>query len=346
MIDATMKGEIRRKVSELNKRLSLNRQYVVNCYNRLRILAGENEKQGLQSLHATLGGKNSEFSNVRHMTFSNDEDYITAWLQGLERVYGNRIDEITGEKAYIIIQLLSDSICQEYIFNYLRRTFYNNYEAYTREKPKEPLETVWFGDNQNCWGLPITPVFRNGLIENDHSEIRKVSFTYWTLSHILSTGIVDQTSRAWYSFTDYSHLINFLYLFPQRSNSKYELDFLQRYINYLNCSRDPLNEPLLIPEFRYGESEICHKWRTDFLILNSYTNDHVAIELSPKSTHGDWEKEMTKRNDYLSKYDIAIYTFTDKDLNSIDYCFQQVLPYLQNREVKKESKEIVLERLI
>ena len=346
MLDITMKRELNQKINILTERLSINEEYVVNVYDTYRIRAGEIEKKGIRSLHATLGAHNREFTDVRYVTFSNYEDFLVAWLQGLERVYGNRVDTATGKKSYIIIQLLSDEKCREYIFDFLKRTFYRKYEDYTREKPPEKLETIWFGDNQNCWGLPITPVFRNGFIGNDQSEIRKVRFNYWTLQHILSTGVVDQTSRRWYRFNDCNHLIGFLNGFPQFSKSIYEQLFLQKYTDYLNRSRDQLNEPLLIPEFRYGENEIQHGYRTDFLILNSYTNAHIAIELSPKSTHSDWEREMKKRNAYLWKYGIATITFTDNDLKSVDYCFEQIKPYLQNREPQKESKEIVLSRLV
>lgn len=348
MINSNMKHVLTQKIAELDKRISSNQSYVVEVYNRLRTNAGEADKNGLPSLHATLGGRNRELVEVHYACFANADDYVRKWLLGLEKEYGGRTDQKTGEQSYITLKMLADPICKNYILDFLRRTFYRNYEAYTREKPAETLETVWFGDENHCWGLPITPVPRNGIIENDHSEIRKAPFHYWTLRHILSTGLIDQASNGPYYFHNgVNQLLVFLRSFSSYSNSIYEQYFIDQYINYINNSCDQLNEPLLIPEFRYGDNERYHRWRTDFLVLNSYTNSHVAIELSPLSTHGKpekWEDEMKKRRDYLRKYNIPIITFTDKQLKSINDCFNQVLPYLQNREIN-EPIESVLSRI-
>ena len=80
----------------------------------------------------------------------------------------------------------------------------------------------------------------------------------------------------------------FFQRFPEQSHSPFEPVFLKEYFDYVSRSDNWMKEPLLIPEFRFGEDKYWHRWRTDFLILNSYTNTNVAIELSPKSTHKDW----------------------------------------------------------
>jgi len=345
MIDHNLKKEIDQRVSELDKLLSADEAHIVAVYNHFRQLEGNTEKSDRSSLHATLGAHNSDFADVKHRAFSSVEEYIVTWLQGLERVYGDRKDLNTGNKTYIIFRLLlEDDKCQNYVLNFQRRTFYKNFEAYSRVKPKEQLETVWFGDNQNCWGLPIAPVLREGKYENDHSEIRRVSFHYWTLEHILSTGLINYSKKNILKFYDLSGVSGFFQRFPEQSHSPFEPVFLKKYFDYVSRSDNWMKEPLLIPEFRFGEDKYWHRWRTDFLILNSYTNTHVAIELSPKSTHKDWEREMKKRSDYLKKYNISIITFTDYELQSIGSCFERVIPYLQKPKNNKESISIILNR--
>tara|TARA_B100000963_G_scaffold350437_1_gene360692 strand:- start:141 stop:449 length:309 start_codon:yes stop_codon:yes gene_type:complete len=76
----------------------------------------------------------------------------------------------------------------------------------------------------------------------------------------------------------------------------------------------------------------------------------TGFEISPASTHmkvdrirnvtkvemnealrDDWAKEMSKRNEYFSKFGINTITFTDRDLSDLDGCFSVIEQYLSER---------------
>ena len=69
------------------------------------------------------------------------------------------------------------------------------------------LYELWFEDNNNCFGIMITPVYRYSYLnkmdiwENDKSEIRKVDFRYWSVVHILKTGLIDIKNNTLILFT-------------------------------------------------------------------------------------------------------------------------------------------------
>ena len=128
------------------------------------------------------------------------------------------------------------------------------------------------------------------------------------------------------------------------------------YIDYINQSTNPMNEPFLIPEFRYAGLERKHIYRLDFTILNIHTDEKVGFEISPQSTHmnvktinktklidvnkdlsNKWSKEMQKRNDYFSEFDISMITFTDKELEDMPKCFEVIKSYLEKRREITEN---------
>ena len=98
-----------------------------------------------------------------------------------------------------------------------------------------------------------------------------------------------------------------------------------------------------------------HIHRLDFTILNSHTMEYVGIEISPTSTHlkvkklkeedekinnalkKQWEKEVSKRNDYFKKFGITTITFTDSHLTDIDKCFEEVKQKLSARPIARTT---------
>jgi len=60
----------------------------------------------------------------------------------------------------------------------------------------------------------------------------------------------------------------------------------------------------------------------------------VNEELSTK-----WDKEMGKRNKYLSQFDITTITFSDSYLADIASCFKVMEDYLAKRPAEKISLE-------
>lgn len=46
-----------------------------------------------------------------------------------------------------------------------------------------------------------------------------------------------------------------------------------------------MQEPFLIPEFRYAGNKVKHLYRLDYTILNPYVMKMTGFEISPASTH-------------------------------------------------------------
>lgn len=313
-----------------------------------------NNAPSIHGLHAIMGSKNNIFVDSVRMQFSDPNDFIARWLNGLIEQSGHktRTNKYGRTHKYILIELLQNDLFRQYTFRFLERNFYRNLKERTRYKPNEILWRFWFGDNKLPWGLVIAPAFRNNEWTNDVSEIRRVDYKYWTIGHVLNTGFIDPDSDDLYSFRDLDELFNFYRSILKRvSNSIYEKEIYDRYINYLKKSQNVLEEPFLIPELRYAGLNKQHKYRLDFTILNSHTQDFVGYELSPHSTHMEisgirtktqkqlnqelsvkWKKEMNKRNKYFSNYGISTITFTDDELKDIDKCFLEIEKYLSARE--------------
>lgn len=312
-----------------------------------------NNKVSLQGLHALIGGKNNIFVDSVRMQFSDPKDFITRWTKGLIEITGHQVrtNKYGRVHRYILIELLKNDLFRDYTFTFLERNFYRNLKERTRFKPDEILWKFWFGDNKLYWGLAIAPSIRNNEWTNDVSEIRRTNYKYWTIGHILNTGIIDPDSEELYKFTDLTSLFSFYRSILKRvSNSIYEKEIYDRYILYLTKSENALEEPFLIPELRYAGLDREHKYRLDFTILNPHTQDFVGFEFSPHSTHmaisgirtktqkelnedlsKQWGKEMRKRNEYFNSFGISTITFTDEDLKDMDKCFLKIEKHLSAR---------------
>ena len=227
----------------------------------------------------------------------------------------------------------------------------------TRAKPDDIHWTLWFGENQMPWGFIIAPVYRKGNWTNDVSEIRRASYMYWTVGHILSTGLVDPENTTIVPFKNLDYFITFYRSILKRlSRSQYEKEIVDNYLEYLNDSKNPYDEPFLIPELRYAGLDKKHLYRLDFSVLNSHTMEYVGFELSPHSSHMSvagikgkkqkevnkelkikWNNEISKRNRYFLDYGITTVTFSDDELVNISSCFDILKQILSKRPKKSQS---------
>lgn len=319
----------------------------------------EKEREcSLPSLHGTIGGKNNQYTDVVNNQFSNPNEFIAYWVKGF-------VDYV-GEYRYSPLRnLLKDEEFRDYTFTFLQRNFYRNLIERTRFKPNQNLWSIWFGSGNLVWGLIIAPAYRNNQWTNDVSEIRRANYQYWTIGHIMETGLIDPQNKDSIKFSTTDDLYTFYRSVLKRvSNSAYENRFCDLYIDYLKSSEVPFQEPFLIPEFRYLGLDKSHEHRLDFTILNPHTRDLIGIELSPNSTHmavtgikdktqklvneelsKKWDKEMKKRNDYFTSFDISTLTFTDENLKDIDACFEEIKKYLSARPDNPIILEDEIERL-
>ncbi|MCD0472518.1 hypothetical protein [Flavobacterium sp. JAS] len=305
----------------------------------------------LHSFHGTISLAKSESLDMVQGTWPTHEDYISSWLSGLK-------DLIGSGRGHMMQKIFKVDAIREYILLFLERDFYRHYKVRTKQKPQENLWSIWFGNEIIFWGLLIAPRLVEGYWENKPGRIRKVEFGYWTIGHVLQTGLVDPENNMVLTFRDVEDFLTFYQSILKRvSNSIYEKQIFDFYCNYIRASRNSLLEPILIPEFRYDGLKKKHKFRLDFTILNCHTGQRIGFELSPQSTHMavsgiktktqtemnkdlavKWSKEMQKRNEYFQQFGITTITFTDTHLTNMDECFKAMKHFLEKR--KPESKSI------
>ncbi|ENS5608759.1 topoisomerase II [Vibrio mimicus] len=321
-------------------------------------------KNSIHSFHAMMGANNNIYVDSMNSVFLDPNDFITRWLEGLTVEVKKRVEADTLKpksygvnREFFLMHALQDSVLREYLFLFLTRNFYRNFKERVRSKPNESLWSIWFGSGNLVWGLLISPEMRNDDWAVDRSEIRRSDFNFWTIRHVMKTGLIDPESNEPVKFKKPDDFIQFYRSVLKRvSNSQYEKAIADRYIDYLKKSDTPYEEPFLIPELRYAGKETKHKYRLDYTILNPYTMELVGFEISPSSTHMaipkikdvkkvemnrdlslKWAKEMEKRNNYFSKFGITTITFTDEELKDIDACFDIISKYLSTRGVAKNT---------
>jgi hypothetical protein len=319
-----------------------------------------------QKFHGRIGNRNTTFVDSVRLQFSDPYDFLSQWLNGLitkvesveeeqKRKYNGHVYQ--NSSAHELLRYVQDPIVRDYIFNFLVRNFYREFIPRTRAKPNEILWRLWFGDNKLIWGLIIAPAYRDNGWTNDKSEIRRADYSYWTVGHVLKTGLIDPTSSKTITWSNVGQFIDFYRSVLKRlSNPTYEQGIAERYIRYLQKSSSIYDEPFLIPELRYAGLEKEHKYRLDFAVLNSHVMKSTGFELSPASTHQSvsgirnknqqeinqdlakqWKKEMDKRNDYFDSFGISIVTFTGDDLQDLDSCFLRIEHYLKQRSKTRVS---------
>lgn len=354
---------------KLTEQLKVMQPKALKIYIDITLKNGNSNAPSIHGMHAIIGSKNNTFVDSIRTQFSDPNDFIQQWIKGLlDRYEDYSYKAFDGEvRKYILIYLLQSDYFREYTFKFLERNFYRNLKERTRFKPDDVLWEIWFGNGSFVLGIFMTPVYRNGKWTNDVSEIRRADYKYWTIGHIMKTGIVDPDSKTKISFSSYDDLFTFYRsILKKLSNSLYEKDVFDRYISYLTSSKSIDDEPLLIPEIRYAGLNKEHKHRLDFTILNSHTQEHIGFELSPSSSHMSvsgirsgksqatmnnelsekWSKEMQKRNDYFSDYGITTLTFSDEELANMDAVFEIIASFLRNRNANKTSIEDEVERLM
>lgn len=357
--------QITHRLAELDAQLEASRSDALARFNSF--MPGKN----LLSFHAYIGKNNNTFVDSVRMRFQRPDEFISKWLLGLHEALD--AFRASGKKRYddrmrgdeVVLRCLEDPVLRIYTFTFLERNFYRNYMERTRHKPDEALWSLWFGSGNLSWGLVIAPALRNSEWTNDKSQMRRESYTYWTVGHVLASGLIDPTSPTPVRFTTIQQFTTFYRSVLKRvSVSAYEQAISDHYLDYLASSSNPSSEPLLIPEFRYAGKDKKHEYRLDFTVLNGHTFEFTGFEISPASTHirvkkakektevqlnaelrEAWEHEVAKRNDYFHRFGVPVVTFADSDLANIETCFDVIRQKLVARSSLQVSLEFALESL-
>jgi len=320
--------------------------------------------QSKQSLHAKFGGKNATFIDIKHEVINSPEHFISLWLQGfmnhLEKL-GRGVKYSEEHKNFLLMK--EHKLLTQYVLLFLERMYLRNFHALSKARPTPEEAVIWIGQEKASYGLLISPRFREGNWENDKSEIRHFKQNYWTIGHMLATGLVVPFRNDVIKFHDAEQYLSFFTnVLVRNSGSPYEMGIAKRYCEFVRASDDSLAVPLLIPEFRYGGIQKNHEYRLDFCVIDPFKLSKVGFELSPWSTHGklthlkgktqaeinrlaqsNFEKEMLKIKSFFRKYGIVILVFTDSDLKDLESVFEQIKNFLKPEKAPKQLRLSILD---
>lgn len=321
------------------------------------------------SLHGMIGHKNEYFIDVRNEIIYSEDQYVTMWLDGLNNYIKKMPKPFrnSGNSKYRIYQLIKKyESYRDYLYLFLKRTYLRNYEAFSKVKPKIEESEIWIGQTNADYGILITPRFNGNNWENDKSEIRHFKKKYWSIGHILTTGLVIPYSKDSISFKTIPEYLNFFKnVIVRNSGSKYELEIATKYSDFVLNHQTPEEIPLLIPEYRYGGLIKKHIHRLDFTIIESQNLNKFGFELSPWSSHGrltgikkktqkvinqeaskNFEKEISKLRDYFKKFNIYTLIYSDHSLKDMEEVFKDMKKYLEPSLVKNQIKFHVYEEIL
>lgn len=317
----------------------------------------------LPSLHAVLGGKNAKFIDIKTRVMTTPEEFYTEWLLGLEKYIDDR-GGIDARYSPLLDLICSDTKVEEYVRTFLMRTFLRHAGSLSKNRPADSEAEVWLGPNNANYGLLVTPRFKNGGWENDKSEIRHFSEPYFTISHVLKTGLVIPSKPKQQRFADIdAYLTFFENTLVRLAASKYQNEIAERYVEHVGRAAEPEKVPLLLPEVRYSR-DTKHRYRLDFMVIEPATMMRVGFELSPWSTHGrlagtgrktqkqindeasiNRAAELGKLRDYFLDQGVSTVTFTDAELREPDSVFRAIAKYLRAPKTRTQQHAEVMARL-
>jgi hypothetical protein len=300
------------------------------------------------SLNAIIGGKAAEFIDLHHEVILSPDQYATLYMKGFKAAMSPLGSFFKNAHRQNYETLKQSKAAQEYFMLFLKRSYLKHFDELSKVRPHLSDSEIWIGQNNADYGLLITPRFVDGVWENDRSEIRHFPKLYWTIGHVLESGLVVQGDKDKIEFNDVeAYLTFFKNTLVRASGSTYEKAIANRYVEFVRSSSDPERIPLLIPEYRYEGAAVAHRYRLDFCIIDPFTMQKIGYELSPWSTHGylrklkgltqakinemakdNFEKEMSKHRSFFKKHGIFALIYTDKQLAAIDTVFDDMKQYL------------------
>lgn len=314
------------------------------------------------SLNATIGSKHDDFFDLKHDVIVDHIAFVSQWLTGFKNAAQN-----PGSCYDMMKWLKKSNAFHEYLLLFLRRSYFKHYDELAKHRPEVSTAILWIGQQNANYGLAVTPRFADGEWENDKSEIRAFTHGYWTIGHVMETGLVIPGKEKIFEFSNVDqYLLFFTDTLVRNSGSPYEYKLAEHYADFVRNQPDPLAVPLLIPEYRYGGLAKKHEYRLDFLVINPYTLDKIGFELSPWSTHGylkklkgltqakinemakdNFESEMEKHRSYFKKHGIYALIYTDKNLKDIKKLFDtDVAPLLLPEKPESAVSFQILEEFL
>ena len=317
--------------------------------------------EGEQSVNATVGSKNDEFFDLKNDVIHSQEQFVTRWLEGLKK---SALED--GVVAHLSLwnKIKKYKKFREYVVLFLRRSYLKHFDELSKNRPVVEDAEIWIGQENASYGLLVSPRFKEDEWENDKSEIRSFHKAYWTIGHVMHTGLVIPGKNKIFNFTDIEqYLLFFQDTLVRNSGSKYEYEIAGHYCDFVRSHETPEHAPLLIPEFRYAGLLKKHIYRLDFMVVNPYTLNRVGFELSPWSTHGhlakiggltqkkinemaadNFAKEMKKHRSYFKEHNVVTLIFTDDCLKDTKTLFnEEIKPYLMPERTQVQLSFQIME---
>ncbi|MFH0802940.1 MAG: topoisomerase [bacterium] len=300
------------------------------------------------SLNGLYGGKFADYIDIKNEVIYSPEHFVALYLEGL--LEKAEVSAPVRAHTQNLELLRRYPKLQDYLFIFLKRTYLRNLEALSKKRPSIEDAALWIGQNNANYGLLVTPRFIRSTSqwENDMSEIRHFGPLYWSIGHVVETGLVIPGRDEKIMFNGPEEYLNFfLNVIVRNSGSKYEYALASTYREYVLSTPDPNRVPLLVPEFRYEGLSASHRYRLDFTVIDPFELTKIGFELSPWSTHGhlskvkeltqveinkmaqdNFEREMRKHKNFFRKYGIFVLIYTDSDLANLDNIFLDMKRYL------------------
>lgn len=302
------------------------------------------------SLNAKIGHKADEFIDLKNEVINSPSHYATLYLQGFQDHRSTNGYTTSYDELYDALD--ASAAAQEYLLLFLERSYLKHYEEYSKMRPLAKEAEMWIGQAKSEYGLLVTPRFRGGDWENDQSEIRHFKPSYWTLGHVLESGLVIPGKNKRQSFKTVDDYLDFFEnVIVRQTGSSYQIDIAERYSAHVRAAEYPLSVPLLIPELRFEGRTGKHLYRLDFCVIDGSTMQKIGFEVSPWSTHGlltgtkgkkqkdinaeassNFDNEMAKQKAYFKKHGIFALIFTDADLKDMDGVWAEIAKLLNPKK--------------
>ena len=299
----------------------------------------------IHQLHAYFATRKSAYIDLQEEVIFSPQMYIQLFILGLNA--DMETEEDTPYRNFYE-RLTSSRIGRRYLLLFLERTYWREYENLSKRRPVTNEAEIWIGQNNADFGLLVTPRFEKTGWENDKSEIRRFRKRYWSIGHVLETGLLVPGEDSRFKFNNIEdYLLFFKQIIVRQTSSVHQNKIAQLYCDFVMLSANKEDILLLIPEFRYGGRDFKHKYRLDFSVIDVDTGNKIGFELSPWSSHGlivnakeksqkqineeakgNFEKEMKKHKDYFKKFGIFTMIYTDSDLLDIGGVFSDISKYL------------------
>lgn len=319
-----------------------------------------------QALNGRYGGKFAEYIDIKNEVIHSPDHFIALFLEGFKKKA--EASYPGSANPHNLALLKTSPKLQEYMFIFLKRVYLRNIDALSKKRPTVEDASVWIGQSHAEYGLLVSPRISplTSKWENDRSEIRHFQPLYWSIGHVLNTGLVVPGQTDIMVFHGVEEYLNFFVnVLVRNSGSSYEYALAIKYREYVQSTPEPERVSLLIPEFRYKGALGPHKYRLDFTIIDPHELTKVGFELSPWSTHGylkklkgltqakinemaqdSFEKEMRKHKDFFRKHGIFTLIYTDSDLADLDLVFEDMKRFLEPKSRSTQLRFHIINEIL